>query len=124
MRYTLKEVLDIAEKGGFAVPAFCVYNLETLMGVANAAEELNAPIIIQMYSRLFDTETGKLLSPVICDIMNRLKSPVAFHLDHGAGIPECIRAMRYGATGVMIDASTLPLDENIRVTAHAVELAR
>ena len=48
MRYTLKEVLDIAEKGGFAVPAFCVYNLETLMGVANAAEELNAPIIIQM----------------------------------------------------------------------------
>lgn len=123
MRYTLKEVLDIAEKGGFAIPAFCVYNLETLMGVANAAEELNAPIIIQMYSRLFDTETGKLLSPVICDIMNRLKSPVAFHLDHGVGIPECIRAMRYGATGVMIDASTLPLDENIMATAHAVELA-
>ncbi len=124
MRYSLKEILDLAEKGNFAVPAFCVYNLETLMGVANAAEELNAPIIIQMYSRLFDTETGKLLSPVICDIMNRLKSPVAFHLDHGAGIPECIRAMRYGATGVMIDASTLPLEENIKATAGAVDIAK
>ncbi len=124
MRYTLKEILNLAEEEKVAVPAFCVYNLETLMGVANAAEELNAPIIIQMYSRLFDTDTGKMLSPVICDIMNRLKSPVAFHLDHGAGMPECIRAMRYGATGVMIDASTLPLDENIKSTAQVVELAR
>lgn len=124
MRYTLKEILDVAEKGNFAIPAFCVYNLETLMGVANAAEEMNAPIIIQMYSRLFNTETGKLLSPVIRDIMNRLKSPVAFHLDHGAGIPECIRAISYGVSGVMIDASTLPLNENIQVTAKAVEIAR
>ena len=102
MRYTLKEILDVAEKGNFSVPAFCVYNLETLMGVANAAEEMNAPIIIQMYSRLFNTDTGKMLSPVIRDIMNSLKSPVAFHLDHGAGIPECIRAIKYGVSGVMI----------------------
>ena len=124
MRYTLKEILDVAEKGNFAVPAFCVYNLETLMGIANAAEEMDAPIIIQMYSRLFNTETGKLLSPVIRDIMNRLKSPVAFHLDHGAGIPECVRAIKYGVSGIMIDASTLPLDENIKTTIKAVELAK
>ena len=38
MRYTLKEILDLAEKVGFAVPAFNVYNLETLMGVTAAAE--------------------------------------------------------------------------------------
>lgn len=124
MLYTLKEILDIAEKDNFAIPAFCVYNLETLMGVTNAAEEMNAPIIIQMYSRLFNTDTGKMLSPVICDIMNRLKSPVAFHLDHGAGIPECIRAIKYGVSGVMIDASTLPLDENINATKEAVKLAK
>ena len=62
MRCTLKEILDIAEKGSFAVPAFCVYNLETLMGVTNAAEETGAPIIIQMYSRLFNTNTGKMLA--------------------------------------------------------------
>lgn len=124
MRYTLKEILDVAEKGNFAVPAFCVYNLETLMGVANAAEEMNAPIIIQMYSRLFNTDTGKMLSPVIRDIMNNLKSPAAFHLDHGAGIPECIRAIKYGVSGVMIDASTLPLDENIKTTKEAVKLAK
>ena len=124
MRCTLKEILDIAEKGSFAVPAFCVYNLETLMGVTNAAEETGAPIIIQMYSRLFNTNTGRMLAPVIRDVMDRLKTPVAFHLDHGAGIPECIRAIKYGVTGIMIDASTKPLNENIKATAEAVGLAR
>lgn len=124
MQYSLKEILDLAEKGGFAVPAFNVYNLETLMGVVNAAKETNAPIIIQMYSRLFNTDAGRMLSPVIVSLMNEIKSPVAFHLDHGAGISECTRAIRYGTTGVMIDASTLPLDNNIETTKKAVDLAK
>ncbi len=124
MRYTVKEILDLAEEKKFAVPAFCVYNLETLMGCMNAAKETNAPVIIQMYSRLFNTDTGRMLAPVICDMMDSVKFPVAFHLDHGAGIPECIRAMRYGATGIMIDASTLALDDNIKATASAVALAK
>lgn len=123
MRYSLKDILDLADKGGFAVPAFNVYNLETLMGVVHAAEELNAPVIFQMYSRLFDTETGRFMSPVILDVINRLKTPAAFHLDHGAGIPECVRAMRYGTTGIMIDASTLPIEENTAVTKKVVDMA-
>ena len=124
MKYSLKEILDVAEEGGFAVPAFNVYNLETLMGVAKAAEETQAPIIIQMYSRLFNTGTGEFMAPVIKYVMNKLKTPVAFHLDHGAGIPECIRAMRFGTTGVMIDASTLPLEQNIETTKKVVDMAR
>lgn len=124
MRYTLKEILDLAEKGGFAVPAFNVYNLETLIGVVKAAEDTNAPIIIQMYSRLFDTATGKYMSPAIADAMNSLKTPVAFHLDHGAGITECVRAIRYGTTGIMIDASTESFEGNIKITKQAVSIAR
>lgn len=124
MRYNLKEILNLAEKGGFAVPAFNVYNLETLMGVANAAEKTGAPIIIQMYSRLFDTQTAEFMAPVIKSVMNRLKSPVAFHLDHGAGIAECIRAMRLGTTSVMIDASMLPMEENTALTKRVVDMAR
>ena len=124
MKYTLKEIMDVAEKGGFAIPAFNVYNLETLMGVSQAAEETKAPIIIQMYTRLFNTGTGRYMTPVILDVMNRLKTQVAFHLDHGAGIPECIRAMRYGTTGIMIDASTLPIEGNIEVTKKVVDMAR
>jgi ketose-bisphosphate aldolase len=124
MRYNLKEILDLAEEKGFAIPAFNVYNLEILMGVMNAAKETGAPIIIQMYSRLFDTDTGKLLAPAIKDIMNELKSPVAFHLDHGVGIPEVLRAVRFGATGVMLDASTLDIEANIKATKEAVNMAK
>lgn len=124
MRYGLKEILDIAEEKGFAIPAFNVYNLETLMGVANAAKETGAPIIIQMYSRLFDTDTGRMLAPVIKELMTELASPVAFHLDHGAGMPELYRAARFGATGLMLDVSTLPLDENIDATKKAAAFAK
>lgn len=124
MRYDLKEILDTAEEKGYAIPAFNVYNLETLMGVANAAKETGAPIIIQMYSRLFDTDTGRMLSPVIKELMTEIKSPVAFHLDHGVGMPELYRAARFGATGVMLDVSTLPIDENIAATKGAVAFAK
>lgn len=123
MRYSLKEILDLAEKDGYAVPAFNVYNLETLMGVVRAVEETGAPVILQMYSRLFNTGTGRFLAPVILDVMNTLKTPVAFHLDHGVGLSECIRAIRAGATGVMIDASKLPMEENIETTKKVVDFA-
>ena len=60
---------------------------------------------------------------IIREAMNNMKTPVAFHLDHGAGIPEVLRAFRYGATGVMIDASRKPLEENIAITKGVVEMA-
>ena len=53
MLVNLKTVLDMAEKGNFAIPAFNVYNMETVMGILNAAEEAKAPVIMQSYSRLF-----------------------------------------------------------------------
>lgn len=124
MRYTLKEILDLAEKGGFAVPAFNVYNAETAIGVMKAAEKTGMPVIFQMYSRLFDSGLAHYIAPLVKEAIYDLKTPAAFHLDHGAGEPEVIRAIQYGATGVMIDGSTCPYEENIRVTKSAVEIAR
>lgn len=63
------------------------------------------------------------MAPVIRDVIDNLKTPAAFHLDHGVGMPEVVRAIRYGATGVMIDASLNPLDENIRITKEVVGVA-
>lgn len=122
MRYDLNEILALGEKGGFAIPAFNVYNLETVLGVMNAAEETGAPVIFQMYSRLFDSQLAKFVAPAILEAIDTMKTPAAFHLDHGAGTPEVLRALRYGATGIMIDASTLPLEGNIAKTKAAVEL--
>lgn len=122
MLYDLKDILEIGQQGNFAVPAFNVYNLETVLGVMNAAEEAGAPVIFQMYSRLLDSQNGQYVAPMIREAAKNMKVPVAFHLDHGAGVPEVLRALRYGATGIMIDASTQPLEQNIETTRNVVAM--
>lgn len=118
----LKDVLDIAEKKNFAVPAFNVYNMETVMGIMEAAEEMHAPIIIQSYSRLFTNKEGYFVAPIILAAAKKASVPICFHLDHGAGKPEVTRALRWGATGIMIDKSTLSFEENIAETKEVVEM--
>ncbi len=118
----LNEVLEIANKGSFAVPSINVYNMETVMGVVAAAEEMRAPVIIQNYSRLFTNDEGFHVAPVILEAARRASVPICYHLDHGAGITEVTKALRYGATGIMIDKSLLPMAENIEETKKVVEM--
>ena len=54
MLVTLQEIIGMAEKGNYCIPAFNVYNTETVMGVFDAAEEAKAPVIMQVYPRLFN----------------------------------------------------------------------
>ena len=124
MKYSVKEILDLGESGQFAIPAFNIYNFGSLMGIRDAAIETGAPVIFQVYTRLFDTGIARYLMPSILEVVNDPKTPAAIHLDHGRGLPEVVRAMRYGTTGVMIDASTLPFEENIAATKVVVDLAK
>lgn len=121
MLVTLKDVLNMAEKGNFCIPAFNVYNMESVMGVLKAAEEMKAPIIMQVYPRLMKEETGYFLSPIIKAAAEKASVPVCFHLDHGPSELETTRSIRYGATGIMLDGSTLPFEENIALTKRVVE---
>lgn len=122
MLVNLREILAPTEAGKYAVPAFNVYNTETVMGIIRAAEELKAPVIIQMYSRLFSNEEAYYVAPAILAAAQKAKVPVCFHLDHGANYEAVARAVRYGCTGVMIDASACPLEENIRQTKAVVDM--
>ena len=121
MLVNLKTVLSLAEAGGYAIPAFNVYNMETVMGAVKAAEELRAPVILQVYPRLMKEEAGYYLSPVILAAAKKATVPVCFHLDHGPSELETTRAIRYGATGIMLDGSTLPFEENIALTRRVVD---
>lgn len=123
MLVNLKSILAMAEQGGYAVPAFNVYNLETLMGVVEAAEELHAPVIIQSYSRLFKEGSAYYLAPAVLAAAERSNVPICFHIDHGASEMETSMALRYGCTGVMIDASSLPFKQNVELTRRVVETA-
>ena len=122
MIVTLDRILQQADQKGYAVPAFNVYNMETVLGVMQAARETRAPVIFQMYSRLFDGPEARLTAPCILQAIADLDTPAAFHLDHGAGVPEVMRALRYGASGIMVDASLQPLEANIAATREVVAL--
>ena len=122
MLVSFDKILSIADKGGFAIPAFNVYNMETVMGIIGAAEKLRAPVILQCYSRLMSNDEGYYLAPIVLAAAARASVPVCFHLDHGAGELPVMRAIRFGATGIMIDASTEPIDQNIAITSKIVEL--
>ena len=121
MLVNLKTILNIAEEKGFCIPAFNVYNMESVMGVLRAAEEERAPVIMQVYPRLMKEETGYFLSPVILAAAARASVPVCFHLDHGPSELETTRSLRYGATGIMLDGSTLPFEDNIALTKRVVD---
>ena len=92
------------------------------MGVVKAAEELRAPIIMQVYPRLLNEEVGYYLCPAIVAAARKATVPVCFHLDHGATELEVQKALRWGATGVMYDGSVHPFDENVANTNHIVEI--
>ena len=124
MLVNLKTVLALAEEKGFCVPAFNVYNMESCMGAIYAAEEMRAPVILQVYPRLMKEDTGYYLSPVILAAAKRASVPVCFHLDHGPSELETTRSLRYGATGIMLDGSTLPFEENIALTRRVVDTCR
>ena len=122
MLVSLQEIIGMAEKGGFAVPAFNVYNTESVMGVLAAAEEAKAPVILQLYPRLVNEEVGYYVAPAIIAGAKKASVPVCFHLDHGPSEYEATRMLRWGATGIMLDGSVHPLDKNIEMTKHIVEV--
>ncbi len=118
----LNTVLHIAEEKRCAIPAFNVYNAETAMGVLAAAEEANACVILQMYSRLFVNVEAEFLAPSLVAAAHRTKVKAVFHLDHGADDTAVIRALRFGCTGIMRDASALPFEDNVAATKRVAEI--
>lgn len=122
MLVDLRQIINQAEEGGYCVPAFNVYNIETVMGVIQAAEELKAPVIIQVYPRLINQEVGYYLAPVIIAAARKASVPVCFHLDHGPAEQDVQKALYWGATGIMYDGSVHPFEENVQNTKHLVDV--
>ena len=122
MLVNLQTIIGMAEQGNYCVPAFNVYNTETVMGVIAAAEEAKAPVIIQIYPRLINEEVGFYVCPAVVAAARRASVPVCFHLDHGPSEHEVIRSLAWGCSGIMIDGSVHSLEENIALTKHIVDV--
>lgn len=122
MLVTLQEIIGMAEKGEYCIPAFNVYNIETVMGVIKAAEELKSPVIMQVYPRLVNEEVGYYVIPAVLAAAKKASVPVCLHLDHGPSEKEALKMLRWGATGIMLDGSPLDFDENVALTKKVVDI--
>ncbi len=125
MYESMDGMLARANAGGYAVMAINAFNLETARGVITAAEELRAPIIIDLLQdhvkAYFDCD---ILTAPIVKMAQAACVPVAINLDHGHDIAHLKRCLHEGFSSVMCDASAHPLEENIRITRSVVELAQ
>lgn len=119
---TSTQMLQDARRGGYAVGAFNVENMEMAEAVICAAEELRAPVIVQTTPSTVRYASLELYFANVRALAERASVPVAMHLDHGSGFALCARALRAGYTSIMIDGSKLPLEQNIALTRSVVEM--
>lgn len=113
-----------AQKGGYAIGAFNIENMEMAMAVISAAEELCAPVILQTTPSTVRYAGLELYAANVKALAQRASVPVAMHLDHGSSYELCEQALKAGYTSIMIDGSKLVLDENIALTKKVVELCK
>ena len=121
---TTTEMFKRAYDGGYAVGAFNVNNMEIVQGITEAAGELNSPVILQVSkgARSYANHTY-LVKLVEAAVKENPDIPMALHLDHGDSFEVCKSCIDGGFTSVMIDCSSMPFEDNVRITKQVVEYA-
>jgi ketose-bisphosphate aldolase len=120
----IRELVKYAEKNKYAIGAFNVHNLESILGVAQAAVRAKSPAIIQVSEAAIKYMGLKPVTHIVSTVAKNVASkvPIALHLDHGKSLDSVFECINSGFTSVHIDASDLPLDENIALTKRVVEI--
>lgn len=124
MLVNMRNLLSDAQKGNYAVGSFSVANMEMVIGVLKAAEELCAPVILQIAEVRLKQSPLELIGPLMVAAAKHAKTPVAVHFDHGKTEKKIRTALELGFTSVMFDGSHLPLEENIAETKKIVSMAK
>lgn len=123
MLVNMRDLLEDAEIGNYAVGSFSVANMEMVLGVLKAAEELNAPVILQIAEVRLKQSPLEIIGPLMVAAAENASTPVAVHFDHGKTIEKITEALDIGFTSVMFDGSHLPLEENIEMTKRVISTA-
>ena len=123
MLVNFKEMLEKAADSDYAIPGFNVFGYEDAIAVIEAAEELNAPVILMSNRDSVAHMPVDVMGAIYTKLAEKAKVPVCIHLDHSWSFEEAARAIKGGYTSVMYDGSKLPLDENIKNTKEIVKMA-
>jgi fructose-bisphosphate aldolase class II len=120
---TSSDMFKKAYEGQYAVGAFNVNNMEIIQGIAEAALEERAPLIIQVSAGARKYAKPAYLKKLVEAAVEDTGLPIVLHLDHGESFEICKACVDDGFTSVMIDGSKLPFEENIALTKKVVDYA-
>lgn len=120
MLMNMKDLLTVAQKNHFAVPAFNIGSDQLLKAVMKTVKELKSPVILEMSPDEFNFVGYAQIQAMLYEAAHT-DVPVCIHLDHGDSYETVVRAIQAGMTSVMIDASKLPYEENVAITKKVVE---
>lgn len=125
---TTTEMFKKAYEGGYAIGAFNVNNMEIIQGIVEAANEQNAPVILQVSAGARKYANPVYLTKLVeaaieCNKNSGKDIPIALHLDHGPDFETCKACIDSGFTSVMIDGSKYDFEENIALTKKVVDYA-
>ncbi|MBQ1580051.1 MAG: class II fructose-bisphosphate aldolase, partial [Firmicutes bacterium] len=120
---TTKEMFAKALNKDYAVGAFNVNNMEIIQGIVEAAQEENAPLILQVSAGARKYAKPAYLTKLVEAAMIDTGLDICLHLDHGEDFDICKKCVDDGFTSVMIDGSKLSFEDNIAVTKKVVEYA-
>ncbi|UOQ45553.1 class II fructose-1,6-bisphosphate aldolase [Halobacillus salinarum] len=123
---SMKDVLNQAKEGKYAVGQYNINNLESIQAFLEAAEEEEAPVILGASDRLVDHLGGfRTIAAMVKSLIAEMniRVPVVLHLDHGMSVARCKAAIDAGFSSVMFDGSRSPIEENIAMTKQVVAYA-
>lgn len=120
---TMKEILEDARRGNYAVPAIDALDKVTADAVVRTADKLHRPLILMVPESGLPFVEMESYFTYLVDLVKSVNVPIALELDHGKSYETIVKAIHYGFTGVMIDGSELPYEENVAVTRKIVEVA-
>ncbi len=121
---TSEQMLLDAQKGGYAVGAFNVEDMEMVKAVIAAAEEMRAPVMLQTTPSTVKYGKLETYAAIVAAEAKKASVPVCLHLDHGNSFELAVQAIKAGYTSVMIDGSHESFEDNIAVTKKVADVAR
>lgn len=119
----MKELIARADEAGVGVGAFNVGNMEMVMGVVRAAEEMDTPVIMQIAEGRLPYSPLHIIGPAMVAAAKASKVDIAVHLDHGRSMKTIRQALDIGFTSVMFDGSSMPYRGNVKKTNDVVKIA-
>lgn len=115
------DLMEYAKKNHYLLPAFNTTNMEMTYAIANGLSEANLPGYIQISSSNLRLSNPKIIAALTKDALKNIDVPIGLHLDHGKSYEDVKACVEAGFTSIMIDASHLPFEENIKEVQKAVE---